>query len=69
MKKEKKKKKCEQSKLVSPRYFGDFYYQGTNNVPCIREQETIRSWGTFCGSNCVKVINLSILIWAQKDRS
>ena len=48
-KKIKKKKNCGNSKLDYPRYLRDFYYHGTMNVSCIRQQETIRNWGTFCG--------------------
>ena len=48
---EKKKKNCENLKLVYSRFLRDFYYHGTMNVPCIRRQETIRNWGTFCAFN------------------
>ena len=43
-----KKKFCENSKLVYPRYLGYFYYHGTMIFPCIRQQETIRNCVTFC---------------------
>ena len=42
---------CENSKLVYPRYLGYFYYHGTMILPCIRQQETIHNWVTFCGFN------------------
>jgi hypothetical protein len=53
---EKKKfeKNCENSKLVYPRYLGYFYYHGTIILPCIRQQETIRNWVTFCGQSVLK---------------
>ena len=43
-----KKKNCENSKLVYPRFLGYFYSPGTMNVPCTRQQESIRNWRTFC---------------------
>ena len=47
--KNRKRKNCENSKLVNPRYLGYFYYHGKMILPCIKQQETIRNWVTFCG--------------------
>ena len=44
----KNEKKCENSKSLYPRFLGDFYFYGTMNVSCTRQQESIRNWGTFC---------------------
>ena len=46
---EKKSFLCENSKLVYPRYLGYFYYHRKMILPCIRQQETIHNWVTFCG--------------------
>ena len=56
-KKKKKIKKrffCENQKLDYPRFLGDFYYQGTINLPCISKPTSIRNWVTFCGCIILK---------------
>ena len=63
---------CENSKLLQPRFFRDFYFHGTMNVPCTRQQESIRNWRTFCGlyslqvtTGCVKTMKSSVLYQGQ----
>ena len=70
MKKKKKIPKniffCENEKLDYPRFLGDFYCNGTMNLPCIREPTSIRNWVTFCGVSII-VLGLKIEMILHKE--
>ena len=46
-----RRKKCDNSNWLYPRLLDNFYPQGTMDVPCTRQQESIHNWETFCVLN------------------